>query len=238
MNLDKNRFFANQVIDNDPTECVALTVADIAGNITGQLYDPDMVYANALKIMNETPNVLGLDPKAGMQSAVVYGLLPVTEETFNAKTTSQLYIANWQNYPPAQRASAQQHVMRGVVPLYTYQDICSYLNRCKAGVSLTVKWHENFNTPNGDGTLPDPEGPFTYHCIAVYDNPLKGLMFKPHLGPLYGDSGYGYMSQTVFNEVFAETYGFDLNAWRWLSLVQIALSHPWIIPDVLPLLNA
>ncbi len=237
MSQDKLVNFPNQIIDNDPTECVALTVADICGNIDNQLYDPDLIYANALKIENETPSTLGLDPLAGMQAAIVYGCLPMTLDTFSAKTMGQLYIANWQNYPLFQRQEAQKHTRNGIKPLKSYQDISSHLNKNIGGVSLAMKWFESFNNPGPDGVLPAPTGPFSYHNVAVYDNPLKGLQIKPWLGDTYGLYGYGYMNQSVFNQVFIQANAFDPNAWRWLSLATISVTHPWTIPDVLPLLK-
>jgi hypothetical protein len=234
MNQDHNKLFPNQIIDNDPTECVALTVADICGNIDGQLYDPDPIYANALRIENESPNTLGLDPLAGMQAAVVYGNLPISQATFTAKTTSQLYIANWQNYTKDQRTIALQHPQRGIKTLTSYQDIVSHLNKGIGGVALAMKWYSNFMSPDQNGLLPTPKGPNTFHCTAVYENPLIGLQVKPWLGASYAQGGYCYLNQTTFNQVFVGAFAFDPSAWRWFNLASISVTHPWIIPDTLP----
>ncbi len=238
MNLDRLQLFPNQKIDNDPTECVALTVADICGNVDGIPYSPDFLYAYTLKLMGREPNTSGLDPFTGMLTPIVYGLLPTTLADFTAQTIGQLYVANWSNYSIDDRLAAQKISRRGVKSLYSYQDIISYLNKYQQGVSLCVKWYESFNLTGPNGQLPEPRGNFTYHNVAVYDHPMRGLQLKPWLGQGFGDGGYCYMNQSIFNEVFQSAAGFDPNGWRWLNLASIAVTRPWIIQDILPLLYA
>ncbi len=228
---------SNQLIDGNPTECVSLTVADICGNTDNELYDPDLIYADALKIMGKDPNTAGLDPIAGMQAAVVYGCLPMSQESFNAKTMGELYIANWKNYPLYERQAAQQHVRRGVRGLYSFGDIGRHMMETNTGALLSMKWYQNFTFPQ-NGILPLPRGNFSYHCVAVYDEGDEGLVVKPWLGPDFGEDGYAVISKEVFDQCFVEAYGFDPNGWRWLNLATIAVTHPWIISDILPLLKA
>lgn len=237
MNRDHLQMFPDQLIDGDPQECVALSVADIKGNIDSQLYDPDYTYAMTLKLMGVGPTTSGLDPYSGMLSAIVYGTLPITLESFTAKTMGELYIANFLNYTQAQRTFAQSKAMNGVTSLFSYNDICNWLGTEKSGVSLAIRWYESFNTPNADGTLPAPAGGFTYHNVAVYDDQLKGLMIKPWLGPTFGAGGYAFMSSTTFDLVFQSAAAFNPDAWRWFSLAQIAVTHPAIISDILPQLH-
>jgi len=237
MNLDHLQQFPNQLVDGDPSECVALSVADIAGNIDSQLYDPDIIYAYTLRLMGQQPNTGGLDPYTGMLCPVVYGLLPISLETFTAKTMGELYVANYQNYTPDERIAALKWARRGVMPLYSYAEIAGYLSAYRTGVSLAVKWYESFNTPNQDGTLPAPVGAFSYHNVAVYEETDKGFRVKPWLGPQFGDGGYVYMSETTLELVYQSAYGFDPNAWRWLSLAKIAVTHSWDIIDILPILK-
>ncbi len=238
MNLDRLQLFPNQRIDGNPQECVALTVADICGNIDMVPYSPDFLYAYTLKLMGREPNTSGLDPLTGMLTPIVYGLLPMIAAEITAQQMSELYIANWRNYSPYVRSVAQKTSRKGVISLYSYQEIISYLNRYQQGVSLSVKWYESFNLTGPNGLLPEPRGNFTYHNVAVYDHPLQGLQLKPWLGSNFGDGGYCYMNQSIFNEVFQSSAGFDPNAWRWLSLASIAVTRPYIISDVLPLLYA
>jgi hypothetical protein len=150
MNRDNNQQFPNQLTQGDPTECAALTVGDIAGNIDSQLYDPDFTYALTLKLMGLQPTTAGLNPLAAMQSAIVYGLLPISLEAFTAKTMTELYVANYQNYPVTDRTASLKWVKNGVVTLYTYADVCNWLLTQKTGVSLAMRWYQSFDTPNAD----------------------------------------------------------------------------------------
>jgi len=233
MNLDTLQQFPNQTTDGNQTECVALSVADIVGNITGQLYDPDYVYACALKIMNLPPNTNGLDPYAGMLAAILYGLLPISLEDFSAKTIGELYVANWQNYAVDDRTTAQEHVMKGVKSLHSFDDITKYMTTYKAGVSLALRWYESFNSPDSNGLLKEPAGSFTYHNVAIYELTPLGLRVKPWLGSDFGDHGYVYMTPNVFEQCFEEAYAYDPATWRWFSLATMAVTRPWIIPDCL-----
>ncbi len=226
--------FPSQLIDGDSTECVSLSVTDICGNIDSQLYDPDIHYAYTLRLMNQTPNTGGLDPYTGMLTPIVYGLLPISLETFTAKTMGELFVANYMNYTNSERVAALKWAKNGVVRLNSYQDIQNYLKTYKMGVSLALKWYESFMTPNQDGTLPAPQGTFSYHNVAVYEDTTLGLRIKPWLGPAWGDKGYAYLSEVNFNLIRQSVAGFNQNAWRWLSLAQIAVTHPNCIGDILP----
>ncbi len=234
MNLDRLQQFPNQLIDNDPTECVSLSVTDICGNIDNQLYDPDIHYAYTLRLMNQTPNTGGLDPYTGMLTPIVYGLLPITLETFTSKVMGELYVANWQNYTADERLAALKWAQKGVNSLNSYRAIQNYLKTYGMGVSLAIKWYESFSTPNQDGTLPAPQGNFSYHNVAVYEDTFGGLRIKPWLGPNFGSSGYGYLTETTFNLIFQSAAGFNPQGWRWLWLAQIAVTHPSCISDILP----
>lgn len=237
-NQDYNKLFPNQRIDDNETECVGLTVSDLCGNIDGKIYDPDHVYANTLKLMNLGPTTAGSDPFTGMLEPIVYGLLPISESDFTAKTMGELYVANWQNYSAQDRNSAFKNTRNGVIPLYDYNSIVEYLSRNIGGVSLALRWYESFNTPNQDGTLPSPLGSYSYHNVAVYDVTEKGLLIKPWLGSTFGNGGYVYITETNFNLVELGGWAFDPSAWRWFSLGKIAVTHIWAINDILPLMKA
>ena len=236
--LDYNQQFPNQEIDNNQTECVALTVTDICGNIDSQLYDPDFSYAFTLKLLGVQPTTAGLDPYSGMLSAVAYGLLPISLETFTSKVMGELYAANFQNYPSKDPPAALKWAMRGVKQFYSYQDIIRHLDASKTGVALAMRWYSSFNTPNQDGSLPAPIGQFSHHMVAVYGHDARGLQIKPWLGKDFGQGGYTYLSEATFNLVVQSAFAFDPAAWRWMSLAKIAVSHPKIIGDILPQLTA
>lgn len=234
--IDKNQYFLDQRIDGNSTECVALTVTDICGNIDGQLYDADFVYAFTLYLQGIQPNTAGLDPYAGILSTVAYGLLPISEADFTAKTMGELYVANFENYSKEDVASALRNTRNGVKRLYSYDEIVQYLNDEEKGVSLAVKWFPEFNNPYSGGILPTPNttGEHSLHNVAVYGSGTNGLQIKPWLSSSYGYGGYGYMNRYVFDQIFEEAFAFDTKAWRWLSLVQMCLLYPSRIKDLLP----
>lgn len=238
MNLDKMRLFPNQKIDGNGTECVALTAADICGNVDMTPYSADFLYAYTLKLMGKEPNTAGLDPYTGMLTPIVYGLLPMNLVDFTSQTMGELYIANWKNYAIEDRIAAQKTSRAGVKGLYSYKSIVGHMEKYQQGVSLTVKWYQSFDLCGPNGLLPAPKGNFSYHNVAVYDHGFLGLKLKPWLGKEFGDGGYCYMSEGIFNEVFQNANGFDPNGWRWLTLASIAVTRPYIINDVLPLLYA
>lgn len=237
MNIDRLQLFPDQRIDNDQTECVALTVADICGNIDGVAYDPDFLYAYTLKLMGKEPNTAGLDPLTGMLTPIVYGLLPTTMADFSAKTMGELYIANWKNYAMEDRVAAQQLFRTGVKSLWAYHEIVDFISKTQTGVSMSIKWYGSFNFCRDGGVMQEPKGNFSYHNVAVYGADSRGLQIKPWLGPDFGHGGYCYMSPGIFNEVFQSAAGF-VDGWRWLSLASIGVTRPWILPDIMPLLYA
>jgi len=237
MNLDHLKQFPNQLIEGSYTECAGITVADICGNIDGIPYDYDYVYANALRLANTPPTTAGSDPYEAMLSAVVYGLVPYTMDETNAAKMGELYVANWKNYSPQVRTEALKHSRRGVKTLYTYQDIVDHILTTGTGVSIAMKWYDSFRYPNQDGTLPAAVGITSNHDVAAYELTSKGLRIKPWLGSSYGDGGYCYMTEATFSITAFAAYGFDPNAWRWMSLAKIAVTHPWSIPDILPIMQ-
>lgn len=240
MNLDKNQFFPNQwnSIENNKNECVGLTIADVLGNAIGQLMDPDFPYSLGFYINGQSPDDGGIDPYSALQATVAYGILPVSMETWSAKTTSELYAANFQNFTPDQVKEALPFAQNGIKKLVTYKDVQNYLSTYKQGVVLAMDWYKSFNIPNTDGTLPAPVGLNSKHAVAVYEDiDGKGLRVKPWVGQQYGDNGYCYMSEATFNLVSQGAWGFTPDVWRWPNLAWIAATHPRIISDVLPQLK-
>lgn len=237
MNLDRLQRFPNQIIEQRREECVGETIADLVGNIADQPMDPGFSYAAALKVANTLPTTAGSDPYSGMLSAVVYGALPTSKEAFDAATTSELYEANFANYVSALRTFASQFVQNGTVQLRSYKDIQNYLLTYKQGCQLGMRWYSSFNTPLPDGSLPPPSGPYSEHCVAVYEDTDKGLRIKPWLGADFGDHGYVYLPEALFTTIFGNAAGFDPNASRWWSLAFIGLTHWNLAADILPMLK-
>lgn len=232
MNLDKLKRFPNQIIEKRFDECTGETWADIVGNITNQPMDAGFSYAAALRINNTIPTTAGSNPYSGGLGTVVFGCLPTEDLPFDATTTSELYQANINNY--GNHELALNFAQNGLQNLYNYEDISDYLEDGKAGVQLAVTWYESFNRPNQDGTLPEPSGNTSNHCVAVYEDSLLGLRIKPWIGPTYGDGGYGYMSKSLLQKVFLQASGINFDSYRWTSLVRILLSRWYLFDDIYP----
>ena len=234
MNQDYQKRFPNQNADRRETECEAETIADLVGNIQRIPCTPDYSYAVGLRMMNIPPNTGGLDPLAGMQGAVVYGVCPADNDPLQG----ELYEANLSNYSPEEKAKALSEAQKGVVTLRSWRDIINHLDKGIGGVALIVRWYNGFSTPGPSGVLPMPIGDHSFHCVAVYGYDEKGLLIKPLLGSEYGDGGYGHINGLVFTNCFEQAYAFDPFAWRWLSLAGIAVTKPYLIPDILPMLKS
>src|ERR1700712_5369521 len=112
-NVDRGIWFPNQLIDGNMTECVGISVCDIATDADGVTYDPDFTYAMAFRLQGKEPDTIGVDAWAGMQSAVAYGLLPMTADTLPVLQYGELYVANWRNYPQDQLTLAAQYARNG-----------------------------------------------------------------------------------------------------------------------------
>lgn len=236
MNQDKLQLFPNQDADHRPDECVAYTVVDLVGNLIGIPCDPGFTLGGTFRLENIIPNSGGTDPFTGMQTAIVYGVLPTTAEDFNAITTSELYEANFNNYSATDKQLARTYSMNGVKTLEYYSDIDYHLSLNMGGAAIGMRWYESFNNPNSDGTLPASAGAYSNHCVAAYESTPKGLRIKSWQG-IVGDGGYLYLNEAQFNACFYASYAFNPYAWRWLSLATIAAQHPSAIPEILPMLK-
>lgn len=235
MNIDKNHFFANQNIDLRFDECVGESVADILGNKYKMMVSPGFSYGAMHWIQGTDPSFAGGDPYAGMAAAVVCGVLPIQDQTFNAMQLGEQYEADYDHYSLQQKADAFPYRQKGIRNLSSYAAIANYLMQYQLGALTTVKWYESFMSPNADGSLPPPVGDFTYHATVAYDITPLGLQIKPHLGPDFGDHGYCYISPALFPQIFTGAYGFDDNASRFLTLVRLGLlDYPQSLSKLMP----
>lgn len=228
MNLDKNRQFPNQLIDGDPHFCVGLWITDTCANTDGNFYDPDFSIAAYYRLTGQTPplNFTGVGPYLAACAAVVYGLQIISEETFNAKVMGEQYVANPANYSSPQDTVAFQFARKAVVQFNTFAQIAAWIQNRQLPAGIHVHWYPNFMTPNPDGTLPAPVGTPSDHMVAVYDyDQVKGFLVKPWLGAQFGQGGYVWISEAIFNAIWVEAYAFDPNGWRWLSLATIAVKQ-------------
>lgn len=235
--IDRLQRFPSQDIIGRPDDCTMETVADIWGNIQNQPFTPDFTDAATMRVMNVLPTTAGADPYAAMLSALIYGCLPSADDPTDVSTGSELFAANWANYSPEDIHLASLFPAKGITTLPLWEDICDYLYLEKQGVMLAMRWYSSFMTPLPDGTLPAPSGSMSNHCVAVYGSDSRGLQVKPWLGKDFGQGGYCYLPEAIYNQVLVESYAFNLGAWRWLQLARAALARPWLIPDILPQLR-
>ena len=221
-----------------PTACVGETIADIVGNIKRTPMDPGFSYAAALKVMGVTPSTAGSDPYSGALAAIVYGALPTTAEPTNIETNSELFQANFANYP-AFLPSVLPNAQNGLTALRSYQDIVNSLAQGTGGVVLPITFFSSFLGVSETGVLPMPTGAISEHCTAVYEATDAGLRTKMWLGPNYGDGGYVYIPEPLFSTIFSGTaWGFNPSANRWLNLVSILLTNWSLFSDIYPQLSS
>lgn len=237
MNQDHNQRFPEQDIENRPQECVGETVSDLIGNLAQIPCDAGYSYATALKVMNQSPTTAGSDPYSGMLGGMIYGALPTDKVPFDVNVMDELYESNINNYPLEEQELAQFYAQNGVKIFNSYQEIVSWLSLNKGGVSLALKWYASFSSPPTSGVLPEPQGQFTYHNVAVYESTTSGLRVKPWLGPRFGDAGYCYLTEETFDTVWFGAYAFDPTAWRWLSLAYAGVARWYLLKDIVPMMK-
>lgn len=242
--LDKLKYFPDELTSGCNGECVGFTTSDIIGNRMGYQCDVSFSYALGLWMPNATPTTIGEDPYAAMAAAVVFGALPVTDLSSQELTMSQLEKVNIANYSPAQLQQAALAIQNGVITFNSYAEIEAYLAQNIGGVSLAMKFYQSFLLPNQDGSLSTPSGGYSEHNVGVWASTTQGLLIKPYINPshssipTWGVNGYCYLTEANFNFVAQGAYAFTPDAWRWLSLVRIALQYPARITQILPKLSS
>lgn len=232
--VDKRTWLPSQLIDGNLSECVGLTICNMTTNKTGMVYDSDFTYAMGFRLLGQTPNTIGLDSWAGMQSAIAYGLLPAKDETITALQNGALYVANWQNYPQDQRDIALQNVRNGAKRVsLDFDTVLKEIAANREGVALGMVWYASFMLPADDGRVPAASGATTQHMVcATGQVTIQGevrMEFKPWLGTSYGNAGFGSLSRAQFYQCVNEAFAFDDSASRWISLLGIAITkYPYL----------
>jgi len=238
MTLNRLNLFPNQNSEHRPDQCVAESVRGLASNITGILYDAGFTYGATQHLQGIKPTTAGSDPQTGMESAIIYGLLPETDEDFTALTTSELFEANFDNYSAADKRTASFHTMKGIIVLRTFQQILDYMVTYQLPVSIATKWYNAFEDIGSNGVLPLVTGtPDHLHNSIVYGANGGNLVLESHQGTGYGDGGYCYLDQTLFDSIFVGAYGFNPNAWVWFEKAKILGRHWNAFNDIYPILN-
>lgn len=223
MNLDTLKLFPNQLTDFDGTECTALSVTDIAGNIYGIPFSNDFTYAATLNLENITPTTAGADPRAAMYSVPLYGLLPAANEIFTSKTMGELYSANFANYTTGEKQLALKYPMCAKPVPLDYDDIVKVLQSGYA-VSLAMKWYWG-STPPVVLTAPTAGQLFTNHNVPVYEVDPRGLRVKPLLGANAGENGYCFLPKETFDATAEFAMQFDTKASVRLQAISLKIVY-------------
>ena len=94
---------------------------------------------------------------------------------------------------------------QSVVFIQSYQDVQNCITN-NIPVALSLRWGNDCNTPNADGTFNvNATSVFSgSHAVAVYDCTDKGLAIKTW----QGDIGYLYITEEQFNILFENGYYF------------------------------
>lgn len=184
-NTDAGLWMPNQNIDNPtfnipalPFGCTDYTQADVANDEVGQLeYDP-------LILDNKTnANASGgTDVRTALKAAVSLGWIT---GYFNIEAIGQDMFD-----------AVRDAMVSGGTE--------------KRSVSVGSKWFPEFEMVNATGILPMPDfngTGFTWHNYAIKGwkmiNDQPYLVVKSWQGSSYGDSGWCYMSRTLFNELMS-----------------------------------
>lgn len=233
-NVDHQMMFPNQRIGRK-TECCGITRSLIKSNIFLIPMDGGFDYASDLRLQRVTPTDAGEDPYSGMQADCIYGSLPIANQPDNAGQ-EQLEM-NWSDYTDAQIQFATKYLMKGVKTLNSYSEVLTYIRTTGWGVMLCYDFSSAFLNPNADGSLPLPSGTSSKHCSPAWGMDSRGMTITPLLGYDFGDQGYVYMNETVYNESNVTALAYDLNAYAFVRRAYIALQYPKAIGDVLKVIN-
>lgn len=238
--MDKLKNFPNQLADFDPYECTALATADLAGNILGIPLSNDFTYAatNYLGGTDPMGDPDGADPWTALQSAVAYGVLPLTDATFTAKTKGEFYCANFLNYTQQERNIALKNQMVAPINLgVNYDGMITWMKMHNQGVIVPLTWFSSFMSTGTDGVIPIPSGTTTSHEVVVYlDDDMQTPLMKPFLGSTFGKGGYGVFTKELYDTIAKDTFSIDVNGNHWLAILAIICTKLPYLYDKLPVL--
>ncbi len=249
-NLDVGLWMPNQDDDNAPTECVGYEMADIMTDLTKIVQNPDFAYSAALFMESTQPSDGGADFHAGMEALVIMGSMSQNFARFTAKSTSELYCANWSNWTVTEKRQAALKGQNGVYNALgngsAFNSILSCLAVGKVSVSVGTPWFPEWEQVGKDGILPMPNlNNVDFNSLPWHNWGLKGkktigqpmLIGKSWQGSNYGDSGFHYITPDVLNAILdingTGAMTVALNGNRIYSILGVILNHPNIIPYLL-----
>jgi hypothetical protein len=191
-------------------------------------------YATDFRLQGIEPTSGGEDPYAGMCADCIYGALPIADAP---QWAGQVQLdMNFGDYTPNQIAIAQKNLMKGVRTL-AYDQIIPYIQQTGWGVKICYQFYQSFLTTDSTGILKPPSGDYSNHCSVIWGQEAQGLTINPLLGNTFGDNGYIYMTEDIYNASNAFALAYDPDANAFISRALIALKYMKSIPDVLKVIN-
>lgn len=229
--LDKNKRFPLQNAENRRNECVGEAISDVLGNYYEQLLDPDFSEAVGFHLQGRGGSDGGVDLKAAMLAACVFGSLPETDDPSDPTQTSEAKETDWGSYTLQQIQLAAHFAPNGIIPLYSYDQVTDYTKTYQRGAVLQLRWDTSWT--GVDGQLPASKGGafVSQHAVAAYETLALGIRIKAFDIPTYH-----YLSRPVFEKAFVVGYGFSFDAYKFLTIVNAILySRNW---SLIPLLSS
>lgn len=251
--LDKG-WHPDQNADNAQTECTGYTVAKILTDLTGIQRSPDFHYAAALYLEGSIPTTAGADFHAAMQSAVAVGSLPLSKAGISAKGSSEIFVANWDNWTQDERRVALQTLQNGTMNALGFADpytsIISAAYNGQTGVSVGSPWYREWR-PGADGIMSAPANAqdttgLPWHNWVILGQTYIGVKWYavayPHQGENFGNKGLVYFDKETINAIMQVSgtgaIVFNPKAIRWISLVAIAVQrYPFLLAHLSELIK-
>lgn len=244
-NVDKRIWNPDQEEDGAPTECTGYGVADIGIDMDGVLYTPDRQYAAAQFMEGVVPNTGGADPLLAMEAAVALGFELQSKAQYTAKQYGELMCANFANWP-TYGIAPKIRVYNALGYSDPFTSVLSAIYQNQFPVGIGSQWFPEWLSPNSILQAPNfnqPSAP--WHFYTAKGQKTIGaeqyMIIKPWIGPTWGDSGFGYMSREIFNQLMTQAgttaLTFGTSGSRWLSVAGIAVQHPKTITTLLPVLS-
>lgn len=250
-NVDAGLWMPDQVDDNAGTACVGYTVADILTDITKTVRDPLWHYAAALKAYGSGPSIAGVDAHAGMWGAVLFGSLTLSGAP-KSLLYGELYASDWDHWSDVEKRQALATVQDGTLNALglgsPFQAVLSAARLSGFGISVATPWY--WGNADRSGILPMPKDldrDFSWHNWAIKGqktiNGIPYIIGKPWQGSDYGDNGWVYLSDDVFNAIMgvpgSAAMAFNPGAIRWLSIVAyLVMRNPFLLPYLPKLIQA
>lgn len=214
--IDNNKRFNIQNAEGRYEECFGEACADVLGNYFENLIDPDFSMTAGFHVQGKGGSDNGMDLMAGMYGACFFGALLEMNDVSDPIQTSEARETDWNSYTPTQIADAAKLApfIKGVKPLYGFDQVSEYTKTAQMGCILEMKWYSSWNGVDGQLPMPKVNEAFSYHFVAAYETLALGIQIKAFDAPFYH-----YLPRPLFEKAVVAAAGFDVNTYRFLTLV-------------------